>query len=443
MAGERVASENSRIDVGYRESREPRSGSKRADNGEVPANLQGGQSRGRGVGRIWPLVLTLVLGIILPVGASLSTWKWEQKIQTMRFTQDARDLVHLLRDNIKDKLIELQGIASFCGTSEEVSRNAFLQFVAPYLSYLHFSYDPSIQALEWIPRVPGKERRRYEEMARREGLPDFQITENNAQGQMVRAGERKEYFPVYFVDPYLGNEKALGYDLASDPIYRKEMLFSQEFGAPASMATMRLTQEPGNQRCLLMFLPVYQRNAPLEDVEQREAALRGFVLGVFRIKDLVANSFKGLTSRNLKIYLVDEMAPEGEKFILEFSLDSSRALADEGSARGIADVRTGLHHKAAVEVGNRFWTVLIKPESEGKALSQVLLPLVVLLVGLGITGILVAMRWKIWWHTAPRSWSRSTPPWTRKSSSTKKPGKNLRKTMSTSGPSWNMFRPGF
>ena len=256
-AGEKVGSENCRINVEDRESRELRQASKTADAGKVTANLKGGPRWDRRVRRILPLLLTLIIGIILPVGAALSTWKWEQKIQVMRFTQDARDLVHLLRDNIKDKLIELQGIASFFGTPGEVSRDAFLQFVAPYLSYLHFSYDPSIQALEWIPRVPGKERRRYEEMARREGFPDFQITENNTQGQLVQAGERNEYFPIYFVDPYLGNEKALGYDLASDPIFRKEMLFSQEFGAPASMETMRLMQELGIQRCLLMLLPVY------------------------------------------------------------------------------------------------------------------------------------------------------------------------------------------
>ena len=53
--------------------------------------------------------------------------------------------------------------------------------------------------------------------ARTEGFPDFQFTERIAQGKMKRAERRKEYFPVYFVEPYKGNEMALGFDLASNP----------------------------------------------------------------------------------------------------------------------------------------------------------------------------------------------------------------------------------
>jgi CHASE1-domain containing sensor protein len=59
----------------------------------------------------------------------------------------------------------------------------------------------SIQALEWMPRVPDSKREAYEQTARTEGFLGFQFTERIAQGKMKRAENRKEYFPVYFMEP--------------------------------------------------------------------------------------------------------------------------------------------------------------------------------------------------------------------------------------------------
>ena len=56
----------------------------------------------------------------------------------------------------------------------------------------------------------------YEQEARSEGLPDYQIRELTVDGRLVRAGERAEYFPVRSIEPRERNERALGFDLASD-----------------------------------------------------------------------------------------------------------------------------------------------------------------------------------------------------------------------------------
>jgi len=36
-------------------------------------------------------------------------------------------------------------------------------------------------------------------------------------GKLKTAEQRKEYYPVYFVEPNKGNEMALGFDLSSNP----------------------------------------------------------------------------------------------------------------------------------------------------------------------------------------------------------------------------------
>jgi len=97
-------------------------------------------------------------------------------------------------------------------TTHHVEREEFGRFTLPLLAQ-----DQAIQALEWIPRVPTRSPRKYEEDARNDGFPSFQFTERTS-GKLARAGEREEYFPVFFVAPFNGNEKALGFDLASDPV---------------------------------------------------------------------------------------------------------------------------------------------------------------------------------------------------------------------------------
>ena len=75
----------------------------------------------------------------------------------------------------------------------EVSRPAFRTFV----QRLFVRY-PGIQALSWDRRVPDMERNAYEAAMRQAGYPAFQITEQNAQGQLVRAAARQEYMAVTY-----------------------------------------------------------------------------------------------------------------------------------------------------------------------------------------------------------------------------------------------------
>ena len=88
---------------------------------------------------------------------------------------------------------------------------------------------PNIQALEWIPRVPHEERTAFE-TSRRADYPDFEIREQDATEAMVPATVRPEYYPVSYVEPHEGNERAVGFDLASISIRRASLVAAAETG---------------------------------------------------------------------------------------------------------------------------------------------------------------------------------------------------------------------
>ena len=102
-----------------------------------------------------------------------------------------------------------------------------------------------------------------------------QFTERLPQGQLARAGDRDEYFPVFFVEPLEGNEKALGFDLASDPVRNEALWRSVATGSLVATGRVSLVQGTGGQDGLLVFRPVYRGGVTPSNARERRELLTG------------------------------------------------------------------------------------------------------------------------------------------------------------------------
>jgi two-component system cell cycle sensor histidine kinase/response regulator CckA len=304
-------------------------------------------------------VVVIFLGLILSLTAFLIAWDLEEKNLAVKFKMDAYDIVSSLRRNLKGSLYELESIASLYAVSPGVRRQDFREFVKPYLSR-----NLGIQALEWIPRLPASKRAAYEQSARQEGFPDFQITEKDSQGHLVRAGARPEYFPVYFVEPSQGNEVALGYDLASDPTRLKTLTLARDLGEARATAPIRLVQETASQQGFLIYWPLYRRDAPLDSLEARRAKFTGFALGVFRIGNIVEKALKYLEPRGHEVFLFDRSAPPGKQLLYSHDSGSKEAPINPQSDQNLAPQGSSLHYAAAFDLAGRRWQVLVKPGAD-------------------------------------------------------------------------------
>lgn len=335
-----------------------------------------------------PIILTLVFGTALSFLASFSTYKWQQERQAAHFLQQSKEIAGLLQGSMKQILTELQGLVSFVAASKGITQSSFSRFAAPYFSYLHSSYNPSLHSLMWLPRLPGDQRQRFEAPARREGLPRSGVTKENSQGDLVPDQERSEYFPISLMVPFQPQEKTLGYNLASNPIFRQAMEFSRQSGDPTATGPLPIDQGSGPQTTFTIFSPVYEGNAPQNDAEQRWAALRGFVAGTFRLDALVVNSLQSLKGRSLKIVLRDELAPAGKNILAAYSLGSNQLVPDSLVAGNLGDFKNGLAYQTVVDVGNRFWSLLVMPDVQGLTFPRLLPPFLVLFTGLMLTLLL-------------------------------------------------------
>jgi len=301
------------------------------------------------VHRILPSVAIFAAGILLSVGIFRTLRTLEIKNAQVSFSGVAQERLDALETNVTLTVNNLVSLGALFDASPEVDRRGFDRFANPLLAQNH-----AIQALEWIPRVPRELRPAYEKSGRRDGYSTFQFTERK-NDQMARAADREQYFPVYFVAPFQGNEKALGFDLASNPVRAKALQLSADSGALVATSRVQLVQETADEYSFLVYRPVYRDGVDPQNLSRRRAALLGFALAVFRVGEIVEGMSEETSSEEgLQLAILDLDASPGERLLYP-----KGAHLDD-----IQDIPAGFRAMRTISVGGRIWLLAAYPLSD-------------------------------------------------------------------------------
>ncbi len=196
----------------------------------------------------------------------------------------------------------LESLAALCQQSGQITWRDFSAFT-PYLCK-----NLVVQAWEWIPAVPAAKKAAFEAQARAQGLPGFEIWQNDAQGKREPVTERDCYYPVFYTAPLAKNIPALGLDLGSEPTRRAAVLAAAATGLTTATDPIKLVQENGKQISLLMLRPVYHR--------ENSKQLLGFALSVVRVESLLRS-----VVQNDYVYMdLAFLNPDGSSELLAHSL---------------------------------------------------------------------------------------------------------------------------
>ena len=327
-----------------------------------------------------PLALAFTVAVVLFVFTST----WEQDRIRLAFERQASTLAHTLEDRFYGYLRVLNAIERFYTGSREVTRREFHTFVQGDLAR-----HPGIQALEWIPRVGDAERAAYEQSAQQDGHLTFQITEQTRQGTMVPAAPRSVYFPVYYVAPYKDNERALGFDLGSNPTRLAAMQRARDTGKPVATARITLVQETDRQFGLLIFLPVYRNGMPHNTVEARRRNLLGFALGVFRVGDMIEALLRASAPQQFTLRIHDEETPADQRLLYRSDWHRQGEGAPQGTVAQAVSPRN-LQWRTTVEIAGRRWSLQFVSTSALFAVQRNWQPWAILTSGLVFSGLLGA-----------------------------------------------------
>lgn len=292
-----------------------------------------------------------------------------------RFRELAEQRIIAIRANIAIAQDSINLLAGHFAVSppHSTSRDGFRMLVAQTVSDHTF-----VQGFSWDPRIGPDDIVAFEEKARRDGLLEFRITERDADGNLRPVGHRQEYIPIYYMEPMATNLRALGFDLASNPVRRQALHSGRDKGRPEATGRITLVQEYGDQYGILVLAPVFGGMGP-RDVASNRQNLTGYVSGVFRIGDLINSSAAGAAVANVlplvDIHLFDMSAVEGE-----------RRLYPKSDARPPEAMVSGLHVGEAFTMAERNWLLIARPSEAFLVSNRPVAAFAMLVVALLATG---------------------------------------------------------
>ncbi len=198
--------------------------------------------------------LILLTGFV----TSIFLYSFFQKRNTMRlesiFNEDCESIRISVQREMERSVEVLNSVKANYMSLKKMTREQFRVAVKQSLKN-----NESIQAVGFIPIVELAKRNAFEIKAQEEGFPGFKFTELQ-NGQIMPAGTREKYFPLYYIEPFENNKKAFRFDLASNPERKAALEKAASTGEVTATESIVLVQdlEKKNDKSILVFIPVYE-----------------------------------------------------------------------------------------------------------------------------------------------------------------------------------------
>ena len=260
---------------------------------------------------IW---VVAIIGLSLSLAALLLIRQQLEVHRLQEFEWVAQNRIRALSQGLDNGLRTLATIRDLYRTSFKVGRDEFQTFGGSLLERYQ-----GIQALMWVPRVTMAERSAFEDSTS-SWHPGFRISEPGSHFNLVQAAERPEYYPVTYTTREKSNEFPIGFDLASQP--KIETLLARARGSGNMAASGRIGFPAGKEGAEYGFmaaLPVFRNNPASTTVARHGEQLLGFVIGLFRLNNMIDTSVALLEPRGVELMVQDASAPAELRFLHFYS----------------------------------------------------------------------------------------------------------------------------
>ena len=282
-----------------------------------------------------PTLIACVLATVVGYFAIKGVEQAHDQARASAFLLETTEITLRIDERFKAYRQVLRGARALFAASKEVSRDDWREYVAGLRLPADYA---GIQGVGFAVHIPASQLASHEQHIRAEGFPDYRVSP---------PGPRDEYSAIVFLEPFdWRNQRAFGYDMFSEPIRHKAMERARHLGVAALSAKVRLMQETSTdiQPGVLLYLPVFRKEMPLDTTAQREHAFMGWVFSPFRLGDLITDTLGESESRiHIRIFDGHGETPDN----LLFDNHPDRAV-----------VASELTRRTLLELDNRTWTLV-------------------------------------------------------------------------------------
>ncbi|MEK6743294.1 MAG: CHASE domain-containing protein [Nitrospirota bacterium] len=294
-----------------------------------------------------------------------------KKIAGERFAMRADEITDQIVKRMQSIRTVLRGGVALFAAQGEVSREQWRIYVETLrLKETH----PGIQGFGFSRVIRPAELKSHIAQIRAEGFPNYTVRPE---------GRREVYTSIIYLEPFDGrNQRAFGYDMFSEPVRRAAMEIARDADRTTLSGKVKLMQETEKdvQSGFLLYVPVYRKDMPVSTVQERRAALLGYVYSPFRIKDLMGGIIGGsLQDIDLEIY--DGTDISENRLMYDSDEESTAYELSKNHQRLFTDRRV-------VDLYGHQWTLCFSSLPPFEDLYERQVPLGILLSGLAISLLL-------------------------------------------------------
>ncbi len=239
-----------------------------------------------------PMLLTLALCALAFYGVA----RGERQVLANQLQTDGQGLAKGIADRLITHREVLSSLRHFIEVTPAFTAGQFEQFTRRTLAD-----NPDISALSFNNLVSAAGRADFERrLAAHTGSAVAAITELGPDRRLVPAAPRPEYVAVRYIVPLVGNQRALGYDILSEPTRRAAIERARATLGMAVTAPIQLVQDAAEHPGVLELLPITVGEAGA-------VRLLGFAVGVIKVDRLVEIATRGQVPEGLLVQLTDPL----------------------------------------------------------------------------------------------------------------------------------------
>jgi signal transduction histidine kinase/sensor domain CHASE-containing protein len=319
--------------------------------------------QGRRLGVAIPSLL--VLGISL---AAFLHGAWLERSQNaLRLHARADAALEALRGNLAGHREALHSIQALVEADPDLTPAAFERYASRSLARMR-----GLHALSWNPLLSGEEIPAFERRQRQLGLEGFRVHGAAPAAGSLPALPGAQHVPVAYIEPLAANRAALGFDIHSEPVRARALARSLSIDAPQVTAPVRLVQESGSQKGVLTVIPVH-----------RDGRVAGFAVAVYRLGDLLTDTFRATGWQRFQLRLVDRTPGEPPRDLARVPESQPDPRPEPGLV-----LRSDPPVLRRLEEGGRTWELELRPNPAYGRSSGVATAPALLLGGLLSSGLL-------------------------------------------------------
>ena len=221
--------------------------------------------------------LAVFVGSLLAILVAWQSSLWIENAEKDRFKIAVDQILFLTQKQLQSNVQMVCSSAAFFRASNHVSKEDWKIYIDAHNLEKRF---PGVEVVGYASAIPAQKRDAYQEEMRIKGFENFHIFPPLPTDPL---------FPILYIEPFNAiNAKAIGFNIASDPIRKATMEKSLErgLGTLSPKVEFMLDTKSEDRVGFIVYAPVFKKDAIIDSNAQKRENLIGYVFAAIRAKTL-------------------------------------------------------------------------------------------------------------------------------------------------------------